>query len=44
MEKSRFKPNIISYGILALGCKTKDEAESLIEEMNAGNYRYQALI
>lgn len=39
MEKSKFKPNLITYGILALGCKTKDEAEYLIEEMNARNYR-----
>lgn len=32
------EPDLISYGILALGCKTRDEALELLDEMNHARY------
>ncbi|KRT81318.1 hypothetical protein AMK59_6297, partial [Oryctes borbonicus] len=39
IKTTRLEPNIITFGVLALGCQTKEEAESLIEEMHKENYR-----
>lgn len=35
----KFQPDLITYGILALGCKNKEEAENFLEHMEAGRYR-----
>ncbi len=39
IQKANLKPDIVTYGILALGCKTRDEAWDLIEEMNSKNIK-----
>lgn len=39
IKAARLEPNIITFGVLALGCKTKEEAESLIEVMYNENHR-----
>lgn len=32
-------PDLVTYGVLAIGCKNKDEATELIEEMKQKSYR-----
>ncbi|XP_074029683.1 pentatricopeptide repeat-containing protein 1, mitochondrial [Leptinotarsa decemlineata] len=44
MARSNFKPDLITYGILALGCKTKKECMELVEEMKLKCYRLNAEI
>jgi pentatricopeptide repeat domain-containing protein 1 len=34
VRKANLKPDIVTYGILALGCKTREQAWELINEMN----------
>nr|CAI5834711.1 unnamed protein product [Callosobruchus analis] len=44
MDEQKYRPNLITYGVLSLGCKTKEEAAELIEAMKACNYRLNAEI
>ncbi|EFA00524.1 pentatricopeptide repeat-containing protein 1, mitochondrial [Tribolium castaneum] len=39
MKKYNYRPNLITYGVLSLGCKTKEEALELLKEMEAHSYR-----
>ncbi|KAK9880831.1 hypothetical protein WA026_013157 [Henosepilachna vigintioctopunctata] len=39
MKKYNLRPNIITYGVLALGCQTKKEALEFIAEMKSSKYR-----
>lgn len=39
IKAAHLRPNLITYGVLALGCKTKEEAISLLEEMAEAKYR-----
>lgn len=34
------KPNIVTYGVLALGCRTAEEADELLQEMYNKGVRY----
>lgn len=34
IQKANLKPDIVTYGVLALGCRTRDQAWELINEMN----------
>lgn len=38
-KKHHIKVNIMTYGVLALGCKTKDKAEALLNEMNEKQFK-----
>lgn len=40
MTKSKYRPDLITYGVLSLGCRSKEEALELIEEMKNLSYRY----
>lgn len=40
MKQMKYRPNVVTYGVLALGCKTKEEALDLLEEMNSFGYTY----
>lgn len=40
MEKFNYKPDLITFGILSMGCKTKEEALELIDEMKNHAYRF----
>ncbi|XP_060534881.1 pentatricopeptide repeat-containing protein 1, mitochondrial [Cylas formicarius] len=42
--KKKFKPNVMTYGTLALSCKTKEEALELIDEMKSSKYRLNSAI
>ncbi|CAG9864301.1 unnamed protein product [Phyllotreta striolata] len=44
MSKHRYKPNLFTYGILALGCTTKNEAIELLDEMKAKSYTLNTAI
>ncbi|GLV34789.1 uncharacterized protein CBL_09270 [Carabus blaptoides fortunei] len=35
----KLRPDIISYGVLALGCQNKEQANSLLKEMKDAGYR-----
>lgn len=35
----QYRPNIFTYGILALSCQTKAQADQLLSEMNQAGYR-----
>ncbi|CAH1987393.1 unnamed protein product [Acanthoscelides obtectus] len=39
MDLEMYQPNLITYGVLSLGCKTKEQAEELIGAMTESNYR-----
>jgi pentatricopeptide repeat domain-containing protein 1 len=34
INKANLEPDIVTYGVLALGCKTREEAWDLIDQMN----------
>lgn len=34
IEKVRLQPDIVTYGVLSLGCQTQEEARALMEEMD----------
>ena len=34
IQKVKLEPDIVTYGVLALGCQSQDEARALIEEMD----------
>ena len=34
IDKVKLKPDIVSYGVLALGCQTLEQARELLQEMN----------
>lgn len=36
-------PNVMTYGVLALSCRTKQEALELIDDMLMHKYRYVEL-
>ncbi|XP_045766207.1 pentatricopeptide repeat-containing protein 1, mitochondrial [Maniola jurtina] len=38
-KKHIIKVNIMTYGVLALGCKTKEKAEKLLNEMNEKQFK-----
>ncbi|KAJ8979116.1 hypothetical protein NQ317_017958 [Molorchus minor] len=40
----KYRPNLMTYGILALGCKTKAEGLDLITEMKEKSYTLNAEI
>lgn len=42
--QSKLRPDIITYGVLALGCQNKEQADSLLKEMKDAGYRYDILI
>ncbi|KAG5870720.1 hypothetical protein JTB14_017053 [Gonioctena quinquepunctata] len=44
MRKNKFLPDLVTYGVLALGCKTKDECIELVEEMKQRCYSLNAEI
>ncbi|KAF5304083.1 hypothetical protein FQA39_LY01868 [Lamprigera yunnana] len=39
LKASGYLPNLITYGVLGIACKTKDEAEELLTEMAEAKYR-----
>lgn len=39
MESKHLAPDLITYGVLAIGCKFKEDAESLIERITKSGYR-----
>ncbi|CRL06978.1 CLUMA_CG020011, isoform A [Clunio marinus] len=39
IEKVKLKPDIATYGVLALGCQSREEANILIQEMDANGYK-----
>lgn len=38
-DKFKYRPNIITYGVLALSCETLEDAQMLIKEMKDSGYR-----
>ncbi|CAH1108103.1 unnamed protein product [Psylliodes chrysocephalus] len=44
MNKHNYMPDLVTYGVLAIGCKNKDEATELIEEMKQKSYSLNAEI
>ncbi|XP_023936395.2 pentatricopeptide repeat-containing protein 1, mitochondrial [Bicyclus anynana] len=38
-KKHKIKINVMTYGVLALGCKTKEKAESLLNEMHENQFK-----
>ncbi|XP_018322813.1 pentatricopeptide repeat-containing protein 1, mitochondrial [Agrilus planipennis] len=39
LDTNKLRPDLVTYGVLALGCKTREEALSFKEEMNKKRYR-----
>ncbi|KAJ3661805.1 hypothetical protein Zmor_006187 [Zophobas morio] len=39
MKKFNYRPDLITFGVLSLGCKTKDEALQLLDQMKEHSYR-----
>uniref|UniRef100_A0A182PJT2 PROP1-like PPR domain-containing protein n=1 Tax=Anopheles epiroticus TaxID=199890 RepID=A0A182PJT2_9DIPT len=39
IEAANLEPDIVTYGVLALGCQTQDEARSLLKMMHAADVR-----
>lgn len=39
-KKLRLKANIMTYGVLALACRSKESAEKLLTEMKADQLKY----
>ncbi|XP_066993743.2 pentatricopeptide repeat-containing protein 1, mitochondrial [Anabrus simplex] len=39
IQSARLHPDIVTFGVLALGCKTEDEAKQLIKDMRSAGYR-----
>lgn len=44
MKICKYRPNVMTYGILAMGCKTKDQCMELIEEIKSKKYAINAEI
>jgi len=44
MKQMKFRPNVVTYGVLALGCSTKEQALELVNEMKSSSYRLNAPI
>ncbi|XP_030753375.1 pentatricopeptide repeat-containing protein 1, mitochondrial [Sitophilus oryzae] len=44
MKNQKYRPDLVTYGVLALGCKNKDEALDLIREMNSYSYTLNSVI
>ena len=40
MKLAHLEPDIVTYGVLALGCKTGQEARDLLLELQDGGVRY----
>lgn len=40
IRTAKLRPDIVTYGVLALGCQTKEEARELLNEMRAKGIRY----
>lgn len=34
IQKAKLKPDIVTYGVLSLGCQTPEDADDLLNEMN----------
>lgn len=39
MKTFQYRPNLVTYGVLAMGCKTIDNCRELVEEMKSHNYQ-----
>ncbi|CAG9771000.1 unnamed protein product [Ceutorhynchus assimilis] len=44
MENNGMRPDLITYGVLAIGCKTKEEALDLVDQMKSSAYTLNAVI
>ncbi|XP_066156987.1 pentatricopeptide repeat-containing protein 1, mitochondrial [Euwallacea fornicatus] len=44
IKQAKMRPNLITYGVLSMGCTTKEEALNLIDEMQGFSYTVNAAI
>ncbi|XP_050301403.1 pentatricopeptide repeat-containing protein 1, mitochondrial [Anthonomus grandis grandis] len=44
LKQQKMRPNLVTFGVLALGCKTRDEANELLNEMKSCGYTLNAAI
>ncbi|KAF7273413.1 hypothetical protein GWI33_013878 [Rhynchophorus ferrugineus] len=44
MKQMKYRPNLVTYGVLALGCKTKEDALDVLAEMNSFGYTLNVVI
>lgn len=42
-KKLQIKCNVMTYGVLAMACKNKENAENLIQDMKTENLRYKEM-
>jgi hypothetical protein len=40
IQRSNLYPDIVTFGVLALGCQTKQEAHCLLTDMREAGFRY----
>ncbi|XP_066250525.1 pentatricopeptide repeat-containing protein 1, mitochondrial [Euwallacea similis] len=44
IKQAKMRPNLITYGVLSMGCTTKEEALCLLDEMRSFSYTINAAI
>lgn len=38
LKQMKMRPDLVTYGVLAMGCTNKDEALDLVNQMNQNGY------